>query len=44
VWLGDNARPAFVGLADIPLEVAPRWRIVERRALGEDTLLAMDRP
>jgi diaminohydroxyphosphoribosylaminopyrimidine deaminase/5-amino-6-(5-phosphoribosylamino)uracil reductase len=44
VWLGDHARTAFVGIADGALTDAPRWRVVERRALGQDTLIAMDRP
>jgi diaminohydroxyphosphoribosylaminopyrimidine deaminase/5-amino-6-(5-phosphoribosylamino)uracil reductase len=44
VWLGDNARPAFVGIADAALEEVPRWRVAERRALGQDTLVVMDRP
>jgi len=26
-----------------PLDQAERWRVVERRALGEDTLLVIDR-
>jgi diaminohydroxyphosphoribosylaminopyrimidine deaminase/5-amino-6-(5-phosphoribosylamino)uracil reductase len=44
VWLGDHARPAFVDVADTPLDVASRWRVAERRALGQDTLLVLDRP
>ena len=44
VWLGDHARPAFVGIADAALEAVPRWRVAERRALGQDTLTVMDRP
>jgi diaminohydroxyphosphoribosylaminopyrimidine deaminase/5-amino-6-(5-phosphoribosylamino)uracil reductase len=41
--LGDQAVPAIAGLAARPLEQAERWRVVERRALGEDTLLILDR-
>jgi diaminohydroxyphosphoribosylaminopyrimidine deaminase/5-amino-6-(5-phosphoribosylamino)uracil reductase len=44
VWLGDHARAAFIGVGDVGLADAPRWRVVERRALGQDTLIAMDRP
>jgi diaminohydroxyphosphoribosylaminopyrimidine deaminase/5-amino-6-(5-phosphoribosylamino)uracil reductase len=43
VWLGEGAVPAFPGLPERPLEQAPRWVPVERRALGPDTLLVVDR-
>lgn len=43
VWLGEGGVPAVAGHASLPLAAAPRWRIVERRALGEDTLLVADR-
>jgi diaminohydroxyphosphoribosylaminopyrimidine deaminase/5-amino-6-(5-phosphoribosylamino)uracil reductase len=43
LWLGDGAVPAIAGLFGVPLERAARWRVVERRALGEDTLLVVDR-
>ncbi|HYF39462.1 MAG TPA: bifunctional diaminohydroxyphosphoribosylaminopyrimidine deaminase/5-amino-6-(5-phosphoribosylamino)uracil reductase RibD [Gemmatimonadales bacterium] len=43
VWLGDDAVPALSGLTARPLDQAERWRVVERRALGEDTLLVIDR-
>jgi len=43
LWLGEGGRPAVAGHAALPLAQAPRWRIVERRALGEDTLLVADR-
>lgn len=43
VWLGEGAVPAFRGLLPRPLDAAPRWSVVERRALGEDTLLVLDR-
>ena len=43
VWLGESAVPAFPGVPDAPLAAAPRWTPVERRALGLDTLLVLDR-
>jgi diaminohydroxyphosphoribosylaminopyrimidine deaminase/5-amino-6-(5-phosphoribosylamino)uracil reductase len=43
LWLGDTAVPALAGLPPRDLEQAERWRVVERRALGEDTLLVIDR-
>ena len=43
VWLGEAGVPAVAGHAGLPLADAPRWRVVERRALGEDTLLVVDR-
>jgi diaminohydroxyphosphoribosylaminopyrimidine deaminase/5-amino-6-(5-phosphoribosylamino)uracil reductase len=43
VWLGDGAVPAFPGVPAFPLAEAPRWVVVERRALGSDTLLVLDR-
>jgi diaminohydroxyphosphoribosylaminopyrimidine deaminase/5-amino-6-(5-phosphoribosylamino)uracil reductase len=43
VWLGEGAVPAFPGVPDAPLAAAPRWTPVERRALGLDTLLVLDR-
>jgi diaminohydroxyphosphoribosylaminopyrimidine deaminase/5-amino-6-(5-phosphoribosylamino)uracil reductase len=42
LWLGDGV-PAVTGLPGTSLELAPRWRVTERRALGEDTLLVVDR-
>jgi diaminohydroxyphosphoribosylaminopyrimidine deaminase/5-amino-6-(5-phosphoribosylamino)uracil reductase len=44
LWLGDRGVPAIAGLASPPIALAERWRTVERRALGEDTLLVLDRP
>ena len=44
LWLGDRGVPATAGLASAPIARAERWRTVERRALGEDTLLVLDRP
>jgi diaminohydroxyphosphoribosylaminopyrimidine deaminase/5-amino-6-(5-phosphoribosylamino)uracil reductase len=43
VWLGDDAVPSFAGLPARGLDQAERWQVVERRALGEDTLLVLDR-
>jgi diaminohydroxyphosphoribosylaminopyrimidine deaminase / 5-amino-6-(5-phosphoribosylamino)uracil reductase len=43
IWLGDDAIPAVAGLPSRELEQAERWRVIERRALGEDTLLVLDR-
>jgi diaminohydroxyphosphoribosylaminopyrimidine deaminase/5-amino-6-(5-phosphoribosylamino)uracil reductase len=43
LWLGETAVPAITGLPGRGLDQAERWRVVERRALGEDTLLVLDR-
>jgi diaminohydroxyphosphoribosylaminopyrimidine deaminase/5-amino-6-(5-phosphoribosylamino)uracil reductase len=43
LWLGERGVPAITGLPSEPLDRAARWHAVERRALGEDTLLVMDR-
>ena len=43
LWLGDDAVPAVAGLPARELDQAERWRVIERRALGEDTLLVLDR-
>ena len=43
IWLGDNAVPAVAGLPPRELDRAERWRVVERRAMGQDTLLVLDR-
>lgn len=44
LWLGMAAVPAVAGLPTTPLDDARRWRVTERRALGDDTLLVLDRP
>ena len=41
LWLGEAALPAFAGLAGGLVESAARWRVIERRALGPDTLLVL---
>ena len=41
--LGEGGVPAFSGVPDTALAGAPRWTVAERRALGEDTLLVVDR-
>jgi diaminohydroxyphosphoribosylaminopyrimidine deaminase/5-amino-6-(5-phosphoribosylamino)uracil reductase len=43
VWLGEDAVPAVAGLPNRALDQSERWRVIERRALGEDTLLVVDR-
>jgi diaminohydroxyphosphoribosylaminopyrimidine deaminase / 5-amino-6-(5-phosphoribosylamino)uracil reductase len=42
VWLGDGGVPAIEGFPGSTLVEAERWHVVERRALGEDTLLVVD--
>ena len=44
LWLGVGAIPAVAGLPTTALAEAQRWRVTDRRALGEDTLLVLDRP
>lgn len=43
LWLGDAGTPAVAGWQAPPLSGAERWTVVERRALGHDTLLMLDR-
>jgi diaminohydroxyphosphoribosylaminopyrimidine deaminase / 5-amino-6-(5-phosphoribosylamino)uracil reductase len=43
LWLGESGVPATAGWEVAALADAERWSVVERRALGEDTLLVMDR-
>lgn len=43
LWLGDSGVPAISGFPSTTLVEAERWRVVERRALGQDTLLVVDR-
>lgn len=43
VWLGGHGVAAAAGLPNTSIDSAPRWRVTERRALGNDTLLVVDR-
>jgi diaminohydroxyphosphoribosylaminopyrimidine deaminase/5-amino-6-(5-phosphoribosylamino)uracil reductase len=43
LWLGDGSIPAIQGLPGVSLEQAKPWRVVERKSLGSDTLLVLDR-
>jgi diaminohydroxyphosphoribosylaminopyrimidine deaminase/5-amino-6-(5-phosphoribosylamino)uracil reductase len=43
LWLGGRAVPAVAELPSEPIARAERWTVVERRGLGEDTLLVVDR-
>jgi diaminohydroxyphosphoribosylaminopyrimidine deaminase/5-amino-6-(5-phosphoribosylamino)uracil reductase len=43
LFLGDSGVPAISGLASELLEQVHRWTVVERRALGDDTLLVLDK-
>ena len=43
LWLGDGGVPALAGLPTRGLDQADRWHVVERKPLGEDTLLVLDR-
>lgn len=43
LWLGEGGVSAFAGLPGAAIGEAVRWRTVDRRALGDDTLLVMDR-
>ena len=43
LWLGTAGAPAMAGLPSVHLANATRWRVAERRALGQDTLLVLDR-
>ena len=44
LWLGVAGVPAVAGLPTTPLDAASRWRVTDRRAMGDDTLLVLDRP
>jgi diaminohydroxyphosphoribosylaminopyrimidine deaminase/5-amino-6-(5-phosphoribosylamino)uracil reductase len=43
MWLGDAGVPAATGWDAPLLGGAERWTVVERRPLGDDTLLVLDR-
>lgn len=44
IFLGADGVSAFPGVPGARIDAVARWRTVERRALGEDTLLVLDRP
>lgn len=44
LWLGGDGVPGFAAVPGSAIADAARWRTVERRALGNDTLLVLDRP
>jgi diaminohydroxyphosphoribosylaminopyrimidine deaminase/5-amino-6-(5-phosphoribosylamino)uracil reductase len=43
LWLGERGVPAMAGLPSDPIVRAERWTVAERRPLGDDTLLVLDR-
>jgi diaminohydroxyphosphoribosylaminopyrimidine deaminase/5-amino-6-(5-phosphoribosylamino)uracil reductase len=43
IWLGEGSVRAIEGLPGSPLEQARPWRTVERRSLGSDSLVVLDR-
>ena len=43
LWLGASGVPAVAGLPTIRLDDVTRWRVSDRRALDDDTLLVLDR-
>jgi diaminohydroxyphosphoribosylaminopyrimidine deaminase / 5-amino-6-(5-phosphoribosylamino)uracil reductase len=43
LWLGERGVPAFADIPSEPIAGVERWTVVERRGLGEDTLLVVDR-
>jgi len=43
IWLGASGVPATAGWDLATLDQAERWEVLERRGLGEDTLLVLDR-
>jgi diaminohydroxyphosphoribosylaminopyrimidine deaminase/5-amino-6-(5-phosphoribosylamino)uracil reductase len=40
--LGEQGVPSLTGVPSEPIARAERWTVVERRALGDDTLLVVD--
>jgi diaminohydroxyphosphoribosylaminopyrimidine deaminase/5-amino-6-(5-phosphoribosylamino)uracil reductase len=42
LWLGEGGVPATVGVPGEAIARAERWTVVERRPLGDDTLLVVD--
>ncbi len=43
LWLGEAGVPAYHSLPSPPLPGVERWQVAERRPLGQDTLLVLDR-
>ncbi len=43
ILLGGDGVPAFAGVPGTAIEAAERWHTVDRRTLGNDSLLVMDR-
>lgn len=43
LWLGESGIEAYHSLPSSPLSGVERWHVAERRPLGEDTLLVLDR-
>jgi diaminohydroxyphosphoribosylaminopyrimidine deaminase / 5-amino-6-(5-phosphoribosylamino)uracil reductase len=43
LWLGEAGVPAVSGWELAGLDEAEHWHLVERRGLGPDTLLVLDR-
>lgn len=43
VWLGSGGTPAVSGWDVAALDAAERWTVIDRRPLGADTLLVLDR-
>lgn len=44
ILLGGDGVPAFAGVPGTAIAAVRRWRTVDRRTLGNDSLLVMDRP
>jgi diaminohydroxyphosphoribosylaminopyrimidine deaminase/5-amino-6-(5-phosphoribosylamino)uracil reductase len=42
LWLGEQGVPAFTDVPSDPIARVERWTAVDRRALGDDTLLVLD--
>jgi len=43
IMIGEGGAPAFAGVPDAAVATAPRWRVLERRNLGDDTLQILAR-
>jgi diaminohydroxyphosphoribosylaminopyrimidine deaminase/5-amino-6-(5-phosphoribosylamino)uracil reductase len=43
LWLGEQGVPAHAEVPSEPIAAVERWSVVERRALGDDTLMVVDR-